>query len=894
MKRSEYRPYDYPVEGQVLLTVRLHETETRISALYNMRRAEYATEDAPLVLNLGREVTLQSLQIDGRLLASGKDFTREGNVITVPNVPAEFSVKVQTTVNPQVNTELMGLYISDGMLITQCEADGFHRITAFPDRPDVLAAVRTTLVGDKTKYPILLSNGNLIKKGECVGSNDHFAVWDNPFKMPCYLFALVAGDLAVIRGVHVTAFTGRIIELAIFGEKRHTESGQLDHALASLKLAMAFDERMYGRECDLDMYMIVAVSHFNMGAMENKGLNLFNTKYVLARPDTATDGDYEHIEGVIGHEYFHNWTGNRITCKDWMNLGLKEGLTVFRDQQFSRERWGLRKIIQDIREILGPQFKEDAGPLAHPVLPEEIKAVSNMYTVTIYEKGAEVYRMLFVLLGEDGFRKGMDLYFERHDGQAVGIEDLVRCMSDANGGRDLSQFVNWFLYAGTPSVEIKTSYDENTRAVTMTVRQSCPPTPGQPEKPPFHIPLEIGFVGPYGDMLFRDASGAYDTKTSVLHITKPVEKFVFRHGPSAGFVKPVLSLNRGAAPVKVKYAYGSEDLAFLMKHDPHPVGRWEAAQHYASQVILNLVEDAKAGKELVLDKDFVSAFYRVLTEADIDKTLLAAMIELPSEGELANQSEVVEPAAIHLAREFVRCKCGELLFNEFVDLYSENFVYEEYPVSFEPDSVAKRALANVALSYLVAMDKTGWVADGCFAQFTKARNLTDKLAALTLLVHDGHRSYRDRKAATVALGRFYEQYKDEGNVVDQWLAVQAKNPQVTVEEIKALQEHPAYDQDNPNRVRSVVASFVRDNPFAFHYSSGKGYAFLADFIIGYVEKNPIIAARIIDPLTEWKRYEPVRSALMKAELVRLKAALSKLPKEKTLDVLEKVNNALAE
>jgi aminopeptidase N len=878
VKRLDYKKPDYVVDGRVSFEFNLDETATEVTAMYQLRRASYAPKDAPLKLHLGSEVVLESLQVDGQ-------YSREGDVITATDVPSEFFVKVVTIINPKENSALEGLFLSGGMLITQCEAEGFRKITAFPDRPDVMAPFVTVLVGDKDKYPVLLSNGNLIDSGDIQGTNNHYAVWDNPFKMPCYLFAVVACNLAVLKDTFTT-MSGRVIELAIYAEKRDVESGKCDHAMASLKNSMAWDEEEYGRECDVDTYMIVATPHFNMGAMENKGLNVFNTRLVLVSPETGTDEDYETVESVIGHEYFHNWTGNRITCRDWFNLCLKEGFTVFRDQEFSRKRRGLPITIRDITSMRGAQFAEDAGPSAHPVRPEEYQEINNFYTLTVYNKGAENFRMLSVMLGKEGFRNGSDLYFERHDGEAVGVDELVSCMSDANDGVDLTQFMNWFSYAGTPVVQIHTTYLSLQKTLMMTVLQSCPATPGQSEKPEFYIPLQIGFVHQDCDMRVTEESGAYDSKTGVLHITKHSQTFVFSC-PEA----PALSLNRGGAPVKVQYNYREGELAFLMANDLHSVGRWEASQKFASQVLLRLVDDVKAGRELRLDPSYLGAVKNLIEEEGIDPNLLAAMLSLPSETDLANQSNVVDPSAIHLARQVAKFELG-MLFIDDMSLYHDYADVEQNPIDHEPPAVAKRAVANIALSYMAAADTMGWIADLVSLHFLRSTGMEDRLTALKLLVHQGQYFYDEFRDS--ALLDFYDEFKDDGNVVLKWLSVQVTSPRVTVEEIQTLMRHPAFDIGMPNHIYSVVRSFTRDNPAAFHNLSGEGYQFLADFLVGYVQKNPLVAARIVDPLLDWKRYEPVRSALMKKELIHLQDELSKLSPEKTRGLLEKVDKALAE
>jgi len=882
MKRADYRRPIYLVKGQVTMRFDLDANQTRVETRYTMYRAESASREAPLVLNVGAEVEILVFRVNGIDAVYARE--NEGT-LTINEVPdGDFEIFVVTLISPEKNTTLEGLYTAGPMLLTQNEAEGFRHITAYPDHPDMLATFQVTLVADKTRYPVLLSNGNNIGNRD-LGDGRHESVWDNPFLMPCYLFAIVAGDLAFLRGSHTTP-SGHMVATAVIADKTDVESGKCDHALASLHKAMEFDERVYGRECDVDTFMIVATSHFNFGAMENKGLNIFNSKYVFATPDTATDVDYERIEGVVAHEYFHNWTGNRITCQNWLELGLKEGLTVFRDESFSLERWGLRKLIQIASDMRVAQFAEDASPRAHPVRPEEIKAVNNMYTMTVYEKGAEVYRMLYILLGEKGWRKGTDLYFERHDGQAVAIDDLIKCMEDANGV-DLTQFKNWFVYAGTPIVEIAGKYDSRAHTYTMTVKQSCPATPGQQDKPSFVIPLVVGFIGRRGELRVRSLSPSYDSATGVLLITKQEEVFVFRGVTT----KPALSLNRAAAPVKVKYDYRKGELATLMASGTSLFSRWDAGQTYALQVACVLVDDVRAGKDLALPEDFVSAFGRILSDKTMDKNLLAAMISLPGQAEVSNLCEEVDPDAVYAAVKFVRRALAGKFRKEFADLYETHKTDNRLPLSFEPKDVANRAVANDSLGYLTNAGVPGEVASIIWEQFVHSAGMTDKYRALSLLANrsdDGDYA----PLAERALAAFYEQFEDNGNVVDKWLVAQSTSRAATAAKMEALMEHPGFDIGIPNRIRSVVGGFV-SNSVRFHDLSGDGYAFLTKFIRGHAEKNDTLTSRLVQPLTDFRRYEPKRRVMMERELRELYAALKQMPQEKVKTTLERIEQGLA-
>jgi aminopeptidase N len=741
------------------------------------------------------------------------------------------------------------------MLCTQCEAEGFRKITYYLDRPDVMARFRTTIIADKNRYPVLLSNGNKVGHGE-LSENRHWVTWEDPFDKPCYLFALVAGQLHCVEGSFTTQ-SGRNISLQIFVEQHDLD--KCDHALQSLKNAMRWDEEVYGREYDLDLYMIVAVSHFNMGAMENKGLNVFNTKYVLARPDTATDSDYEHIEGVIGHEYFHNWTGNRITCRDWFQLSLKEGFTVFRDQEFTGDRTSKAvKRIEDVNMLRTRQFAEDAGPLAHPIRPDSYMEINNFYTLTVYEKGAEVVRMIHTLLGAEGFRKGSDLYFERHDGQAVTCDDFVKAMEDANGA-DLARFRHWYSQAGTPVLTVRQHYESAGQTLTLTIAQSCPPTPGQPVKELLHIPVKVGLINRDGSVAsckLQDSDQASDEVT--LSVTEAEQSFTFE-----GLAQqPVISLLRGfSAPVKLDMDYSLEELAFLLSHDSDTFNRWEAGQQLAGAIITGLIEDCQNGRDMHLDPIIVEAFRKVLEQPWDDLSYFSLLLDLPSETYLAEQMQVVDVEAIHKAREFVKRTLAQHLQSQFQALYQAN--HRDESGQFDAGAIGRRRIKNTSLSYLSKLENAdiqGWAEQ----QFKTARNMTDQMAALTAIVNNPHPATRQ------CLMDFYQQWRDEALVIDKWFTLQATSPMPgTYATVQALMAHDAFDLKNPNRVRSLIGAFSQANQLHFHAADGQGYQFLADQIIALNTINPQVASRMLSALTQWRRYDEGRQALMKAQLERI-------------------------
>ena len=843
---KDYAVPDYLIQD-VDLKFTLDEQHTQvISRLTLIRNPASQTGDAPLIL-AGENLKLSSVVLNDDQALTEQDYRQTQESLIILNVPQHrsFVLTIENTINPQANTALEGLYLSNGMLCTQCEAEGFRKITYFLDRPDVMARFTTTLVGDKDRYPVLLSNGNKIAAGE-LADNRHWVTWEDPFNKPCYLFALVAGQLDCITDSFITQ-SGRTISLQIFVEAHDLD--KCDHAMQSLKNAMRWDEQVYGREYDLDLYMIVAVGHFNMGAMENKGLNVFNTKFVLARPDTATDADYEHIEGVIAHEYFHNWTGNRITCRDWFQLSLKEGFTVFRDQEFTGDRTSKAvKRIEDVNMLRTRQFAEDAGPMAHPIRPDAYIEINNFYTLTVYEKGAEVVRMIHTLLGAEGFRKGSDLYFERHDGQAVTCEDFVNAMEAANSV-DLSQFRRWYAQAGTPVLMVQEAYDPSAQTLTLTISQHCPPTPGQAVKEPLHIPVTVGLIN-------RDGSEATDQV--ILQLTQAEQSFVFEHLKE----RPVTSILRGfSAPVKLVMARSLEELAFLLSHDSDTFNRWEAGQQLAGQIIAGLIADVQNGKALQLNPILIDAFKQVIAHPWDDLSYFSLLLSLPSETYLAEQMPVVDVDAIHTAREFVVLTLAEQLQDRFKALYLDN--HRDESGLFDAGAIGRRRIKNTCLAYLGRLEQPD-IQELAIAAQNTAKNMTDQIAALAVIVNSAH------PAKQQCLADFYQQWQAEALVIDKWFALQASSQcSDTFANVQALMLHPAFDLKNPNRVRALIGAFSQANPLHFHATNGQGYRFLADQIIALNTLNPQVASRMLSALTSWRRYDTGRQALMQAQLERI-------------------------
>jgi len=851
---KDYAVPDYLIHT-VVLDIELDDERTRVnSRLVISRNPASQNKDAPLLL-AGENLELLGVTLNDVALGTGQYLPNQDG-LTLPAVPqqGEFTVAITNCINPKANTALEGLYLSNGMLCTQCEAEGFRKITYYLDRPDVMAKFTVTLTGDKSRYPVLLSNGNPVARGEW-DDGRHWVTWEDPFAKPCYLFALVAGQLACVEDGFTTQ-SGRSIRLQIFVEPHDT--GKCGHALQSLQNAMRWDEEVYGREYDLDLYMIVAVSHFNMGAMENKGLNIFNTKFVLARPDTATDADYEHIEGVIAHEYFHNWTGNRITCRDWFQLSLKEGFTVFRDQEFAGDRSSKAvKRVEAVNLLRTRQFAEDAGPLAHPVRPDSYIEINNFYTVTVYEKGAEVVRMLHTMLGADGFRQGSDLYFSRHDGQAVTCDDFVKAMEDATGA-DLTQFRRWYSQAGTPVVKLAQQYHPERQTLTLTLTQQCPPTPGQPVKQTLHIPVKVGLIYPDGTAAPCRLHNGEARAEVVLQLTETEQRFVFEGLAS----KPVVSALRGfSAPVKLEQPLDQDELAFLLAHDGDGFNRWEAGQLLFTQTILGLVADVQQGRELTLNPVLLDAFRQVLTAQWDDLSYFALLLDLPSETYLAEWMAVVDVAAIHTAREFVKRALAQALQPQLQTVYLNN--HRDESGRFDAGAIGRRRVKNACLGYLACLDDLA-LKNWARQQFKKANNMTDQLAALAAMVNNPHYARKQ------SLDDFYRQWRHEALVIDKWFALQAASPMPgTLATVQALLGHADFDLKTPNRVRALVGSFSQANPLHFHAVSGQGYQFLADQIIALNTLNPQVAARMAYALTHWRRFDPNRQALMKAQLERI-------------------------
>ncbi len=851
---KDYRPPSYLVET-VDLHVELSPLQTKVRATLQFKANPDCTKERAELYLHGRQLELLSIKLDGRELAAG-EYRVDSEGLTIQVVPECFVLETLVEINPEGNTALEGLYRASEIFCTQCEAQGFRKITFYPDRPDVMARFTTTLVGDLETTPVLLANGNLVESGH-LDDGRHFAKFEDPFPKPSYLFALVAGKLTAIDDSFVT-MSGCKVSLQIFVEERNRY--KCDHAMLSLKNAMRWDEEVFGLEYDLDEYKVVAVDDFNMGAMENKGLNVFNSKYVLAKPETATDADFQGIEGVIGHEYFHNWTGNRVTCRDWFQLSLKEGLTVFRDQEFSADM-GSRAVkrIGEVRLLRNFQFPEDAGPMSHPVRPESYIEINNFYTATVYNKGAEVIRMYQTLLGKDGFQRGMKLYFERHDGQAVTTDDFLAAMADATGA-DLNRFKRWYSQAGTPVLDIEGRYDVEAKTFCLTVRQSCPDTPEQLAKQPFLIPLRIGLLGPDGQdlplQLVDEEKAQIGSRT--LKITEAEQTFTFVNLP----VTPVPSLLRDfSAPVKVHYPYDREELAFLFANDSDAFNRWEAGQRLATNLLLEMVGDIRAKRVVEVPGDFLAAFRSALQDRDADPALLSLALTLPGEMELAEAMGVADPGAIHIARQVLRKTLAAALHEDFTAVLGT--MQDDGLYSLTSEAIGRRSLKNLCLGYLALLDIPS-IQQNCFDRFVDADNMTDRMAALTCLVHNRLPRWEE------ALAAFYHQFESDPLVVDKWFTLQATSPQPeTLTEIEALMAHPDFTMRNPNRVRSLVGAFAQGNPALFHDLSGAGYAFLADRVIELDALNPQVAARLVSPLSRWRRYDSERQGLMKTQLERI-------------------------
>ncbi|OZI61347.1 aminopeptidase N [Bordetella genomosp. 11] len=886
--RQDYQPYPFDIP-EVALAFDLDPEATTVTSRLTVRRRTPG-DTAPLKLD-GSDLELVSVSVDGRALEAA-EYTVDEHALTLPNLGASASIEIVSRCRPAANSTLMGLYVSGGNFFTQCEAEGFRRITWFADRPDVMSRYRVTLRATPD-YPVLLSNGNLLEHRTLPDGRAQ-AVWEDPFPKPCYLFALVAGRLTH-RETRVNTASGREVLLQIYSDPG--AESRTEWALESLVRSLRWDESRFGLELDLDRFMVVAVRDFNMGAMENKGLNIFNAAYVLADPDTATDANYEAIEAVIGHEYFHNWTGNRVTCRDWFQLSLKEGLTVFRDQEFSADMMARDmdaqaaasaravKRIDDVVTLRAAQFPEDAGPMAHPIRPESYQEIGNFYTATVYEKGAEVIRMQHTLLGEAGFRAGMDEYFRRHDGQAVTCDDFVAAMESVyarqHPGRDLQVFRRWYSQAGTPRVAVELNYDAAARRCTVTLAQRCAPVgvekthPSPDGKLPFHIPFALGLLDRDGAPIPLRQDGK-ETATALLELTEERQQWVFDDIPS----KPIPSLLRGfSAPVIVEYPWSDAELALLSAHDTDPFARWEAGQELATREILGLTAARQTGAEMKVSAGFVAAWRALLEDPRLDAAYRARALSLPSEKTLAERMAAIDPPSLAFARDFLRAELGRQLAESWRQAVAA--CQTPGPYTPAPEPAGKRALKNMALSHLMAGADAD-AAKSALDQYERASNMTDRLGALTALVNHG-----DEDVATRTLSHFYEQWQHDPLVIDKWFALQATARATTVETVRGLMAHPAFTLRNPNRARALVFQFCLNNARGLHAADGSGYVFWEEQVLALDALNPEIAARLARAMDNWSRFVPALRGPMRASLERVRghAGLSR-------NVMEIVSKAL--
>ncbi|WP_019275529.1 aminopeptidase N [Vibrio coralliilyticus] len=857
--RKDYTSPSHTI-SDIDLTFDLHDTATIVTAVSQVKQLK---DDTTLQLE-GESLKLVSVSVNGEAWTR---FEEKEGALEISALPEAFELKIVTEINPEENTALEGLYKSGGAFCTQCEAEGFRRITYYMDRPDVLAKYTTKVIADKAAYPFLLSNGNRIAEGDLEGGR-HWVQWQDPHPKPAYLFALVAGDFDVLRDKYVTK-SGRDVALEIFVDK-----GNLDrapHAMTSLINSMKWDEERFGLEYDLDIYMIVAVDFFNMGAMENKGLNIFNSKFVLANDQTATDTDYLGIEAVIGHEYFHNWTGNRVTCRDWFQLSLKEGLTVFRDQEFSSDL-GSRAVnrINNVRIIRGPQFAEDASPMSHPIRPEKVIEMNNFYTLTVYEKGSEVIRMMHTLLGEEGFQKGMKLYFERHDGTAATCEDFVAAMEDASGV-DLKQFRLWYSQSGTPTVSVTSEYDSAAQTYSLTVSQRTEPTHEQQEKQPLHIPFDVELYAENGDVIELQCNG--EKVDNVLNVAEAEQTFVFENVSE----QPVPSLLREfSAPVVLEYDYSDEELIFLMVHARNEFARWDAGQMLLAKYIRSNVEAVQNGQDVELSPALIDAFRGVLLSDKLEPAFIAEMMALPNHNEVSGWYKQVDVDAVAKVLKSIKVKLAAELEDEFGALY-HSLKQAEYTVDHA--AIGKRSLRNTALAYLAHTEQGNELAE---KQYFGANNMTDTIAAMSA-ANSAQLACRE-----TLMSDYSDKWKHDGLVMDKWFALQGTNPADNVlDVIKDTMSHEAFSLKNPNRTRSLVGSFLNMNPVRFHAKSGEGYKFAGEILKELNSSNPQVASRLIDPLLKFRKYDEERQALIRVELEALKS-MDNLAK----DLFEKVNKAL--
>ncbi|MDC5851467.1 aminopeptidase N [Vibrio europaeus] len=857
--RKDYQSPSHTITD-IDLTFDLFDNETTVTSVSQVKQLK----DATTIRLEGEDLKLKSIHVNGEAWTAYEEL--EG-ALEVHQLPEQTELKIVTLIDPEANTALEGLYKSGGAFCTQCEAEGFRRITYYMDRPDVLAKFTTKVIADKAEYPFLLSNGNRVAEGELEGGR-HWVQWQDPHPKPAYLFALVAGDFDVLRDKYITK-SGRNVELEIFVDK-----GNLDrapHAMTSLINSMKWDEERFGLEYDLDIYMIVAVDFFNMGAMENKGLNIFNSKFVLANEKTATDTDYLGIEAVIGHEYFHNWTGNRVTCRDWFQLSLKEGLTVFRDQEFSSDL-GSRAVnrINNVRIIRGPQFAEDASPMSHPIRPEQVIEMNNFYTLTVYEKGSEVIRMMHTLLGEEGFQKGMKLYFERHDGTAATCEDFVAAMEDASGV-DLKQFRLWYSQSGTPTVKVSSEYDQVAKTYALTVEQATEPTQDQADKQALHIPFDVELYAQNGDVI--ELRRNVELVDNVLNVTELKQTFIFEQVNE----RPVPSLLREfSAPVKLEYDYSDEELIFLMVKARNEFARWDAGQMLLAKYIRSNVEKVQAGNDVELAADVIDAFRGVLLSSELEPAFIAEMMSLPSHNEVSGWYKQVDVDAVAKVLKAIKVTLATELEDELSAIY-HSLKQQDYTI--EHAAIGKRSLRNTALGYLAYTEQGNTLAK---AQYADANNMTDTIAAMSAA------NGAQLECREALMSDYSDKWKHDGLVMDKWFALQGTNPAENVlQVIKQTMNHEAFSLKNPNRTRSLVGSFLNMNPVRFHAKSGEGYKFAGEILRELNSSNPQVASRLIDPLLKFRKYDDERQVLIKAELETLKA-MDNLAK----DLFEKVTKAL--
>lgn len=873
IRLEDYQPPAFWVD-EVFLHFELEPEHTTVQAVMKMHRNKEGNANDDLVLD-GEMMALQKVLLDGVQLPDDQ-FSVDDHSLTVRGLPDQFTLETEVIIKPHENEALTGLYQSRGNYCTQCESHGFRRITYFQDRPDVMTKFTTTISADKDRYPVMLSNGNLIDD-KILENNRRWVKWEDPSLKPSYLFALVAGDYDCLDD-EFTTMSGRKVALKIYVEKGNLDQAQ--YSMGALQRSMKWDEEAFGREYDLDIYMIVAVSDFNMGAMENKGLNIFNDKYILAKPETATDTDYVNIESVIGHEYFHNWSGNRVTVRDWFQITLKEGLTIFRDQSFTADMTSHAvKRIKDVNVIRAVQFAQDAGPMAHPIRPRSYIEINNFYTVTVYNKGSEVIRMMQTLLGPAKFREAMETYFTRFDGNAVTTEDFVDVMEETYG-KDLTQFRLWYEQSGTPTLSISSDYDEDAQTFTLTVRQSCPDTPDQSNKKPFYIPLSVGLLDSAGeDMKLTLADKLYgeDDYTKVLRVTEPEQEFVFTQVEE----EPLPSLLRNfSAPVKLNYPYSDDDLVFLMQHDSDGFNRWDAGQRLSVNVIMDLIKRYRQQEELTIPGQLIEAYAAVLTDKSLDKLLVAEMLQMPSPSYLIELMDVADVEAIFKVREFIKAQLAVELNDLFRDAISQNRVGA---YDYNKADMGARALRNIAYWYLTTPDNTD-IHEEVLAQFETADNLTDMIGALSAI------NNIDCPERNRALQIFYDRYQNQHLVLDKWFAMQAMSTlDSALSDVKQLMQHPAFDIKNPNKVRSLIGGFGSGNILRFHQADGSGYQFIAEQVSAIDVFNPQVAARLIEPLIRWQKYDESRQVLMKSELERI-ANNPKLSK----DIYEIVTRSLSE